>query len=269
MMDTGLNDGPARTEWRYELLGLLESNEAPRVCTTEELAQLLRRVRPRANADTVHSAIGGLMKAGALQKVSRGLYLNRRSRPAVEVAEAAQHIRQGAVVSLESVLGECGFLNNPPAIVTAVVPQRPDSVPRVGSVKTSGGQVLRFNALPPRFFPSSPEEARLLLQAGRHCPVVKPEVAALHWLHLALSPRSSMRMPPQDVDFSVLDAELLKDLAWRWELSRALEDWKEQIKLAGDIQEPSQPTAPVSEAHRQRGLAARQRLMARRKPNTT
>jgi predicted transcriptional regulator of viral defense system len=132
MMDTSFNDGPARTEWRYELLGLLESNEAPRVCTTEELAQLVRRVRPRANADTVHNAIGGLMKAGALQKVSRGLYLNRRSRPAVEVAEAAQHIRQGAVVSLESVLGECGFLNNPPAIVTAVVPQRPDSVPRVG-----------------------------------------------------------------------------------------------------------------------------------------
>jgi len=265
MMDTVFNYGPTSPEWRYELLGLLESNEVPRVCTTEALTQLVRRVRPRANADTVHSAIGGLTKAGALQKVSRGLYLNRRCRPAVEVAEAAQHTRQGAVVSLESVLGECGFLNNPSAIVTAVVPQRPDKVPSVGLVKTSGGQVFRFHALPPQFFSSTQEEERLQLQAGRHCPMARPEAAALHWLHLALSPRSSLRMPPQDVDFSVLDAELLRKLAQHWGLLRALDDWIERNKLTGDIQEPSQPTAPVSEAHRQRGLEARQRLLLRRK----
>lgn len=268
-MSTAPNYSPASTEWKYELLGLLESNEASRVCTTEELAQVVRRVRPRANADTVHSAISGLMKAGALQKVSRGLYLNRRSRPGVEAAEAAQHIRRGAVVSLESVLGECGFLNNPPAIVTAVVPQRPGNVPSVGLVKTSGGQVFRFNALPRQFFPSSQEEERLLLQAGRHCPVARPEAAALHWLHLALSPRSSLRMPPQDVDFSVLDPELAKALASRWGLSRAHDDWKERTKLVGNIQEPSQPTTPDSEAHRKRGLEARQRLLVKRKLNST
>jgi len=253
------------SEWRYALLGLLESSQALRVCTTEDLAGVVRRVRPRASADTIHSAIEGLMQAAALQKVSRGLYLNRRSRPAVEIAEAAQHIRQGAVVSLESVLGECGFLNNPPAIVTAVVPQKPDYVPNVGPVKTSGGLVFRFNALPLRFFPSSEGEKRLMLQAGRPYPVAKPEVAALHWLRLALSPRSPMRVPPQDVDFSVLDSELLKELAWRWELSRALEEWQQRHELTGDIQEPT-PSRSPSQADRERGLAARERLLAKHNP---
>ncbi|MGH1506986.1 hypothetical protein [Ralstonia solanacearum] len=60
----------------------------------------------------------------------------------------------------------------------------------------------------------------------------------------------------------------MKELAWRWELSRALEDWNERMNLVGDIQEPSQPTASVSEARRRRGLEARQRFMAKRKPKT-
>lgn len=173
-MGAVLNSRPTTAEWRYELLGLLGSSEFTRVCTTEELARLIRRVRPRANDNTIHSAISGLMKADALQKVSRGLYLNCRCRPAVEVAEASQHIRRGSIVSLESVLGECGFLNNPSAIVTAVVPQYPGQAPNVGLIKTSGGQVFRFHALPQQFFPSSQEEDRLLLQAGRHCPMARP-----------------------------------------------------------------------------------------------
>jgi hypothetical protein len=267
MMDAVLaKTAGASAEWRYALLGLLEAAATLRVCATEDLAQLIRQVRPRATADTVHGAIDGLVQAGALEKVSRGLYLNRRSRPAVEVAEAAQRIRQGALVSLESVLGECGFLNNPAAIVTAVVPQRQDYVPSVGQVKASGGQVFRFSALPDRFFPQSEADRHLMLQAGRPYPIAKPEVAVLHWLRLALSPRSSMRAPPQDVDFGVLDSDLLKELAWRWELARPLEAWLQRHKLTGDIQEPSALKSHVSQEDRKRGLEARERMLARRKP---
>src|SRR5690606_2068397 len=104
----------------------------------------------------------------------------------------------------ETVLGECGFLNNPTALVTAVLPQDSTKTPRVGKAITSTGLVFRFHALALRFFANSPDDERLLLQAGRHCDMAKPEVAVLHWLHLWKSPRSSIGRPPQDVDFSVL-----------------------------------------------------------------
>lgn len=255
-------------EWRYLLLGALDAVTAPRVCTTGDLARLVRQVRPRAAPATVRTVIDGLVYARALTKVSRGLYLNRRCRPSVEVAEFAQHIRRGALVSLESVLGECGFLNNPPAIFAAVVPLRTAYAPTVGEVKTSGGQVFRFNALPERFFPQSDEDKRLMLQAGRFCPQAKPELAALHWLHLALSPRSRLRTPPQDVDFSVLDVELLKNLAWHLELSSALDKWMTQVKETGDIQQPSPVGGQSPEkiaTRRQRGQEAKARMLAKRR----
>lgn len=263
------DDDHPSTGWRYDLLGLLESNEIHRGLTTGQLMRLVRCVRPRASSNTIYNAIGGLAKARALERLSRGLYLNRRSRPPVEVAEAAQHIRRGAVVSLESVLGECGFLNNAAAIVTAVVPQRPEHAARAGVVKKGGGQVFLFHVLPSQFFPASAEDERLLQQAGRNCPMSKPEVAVLQWLHLALSPRSSMGIPPQGVDFSVLDSELLTELACRWGLSVVLYDWQQRSMQDGDIKEPSEIIAQVSEEQRQRGLDARRRLIAHGKRKAT
>ncbi len=73
-----------------------------------------------------------------------------------------------------------------------------------------------------------------------------------------------MRLPPQDVDFDVLDAEFLESFASRWELARALQDWMAQLEGVGDIQEPSEPTNRI-EAQRQRGSDARERLIAKRK----
>jgi hypothetical protein len=263
MSTDATHESRSSSEWRLILLGLLDTQDAPRVCTTQDVAQLLRRVRPRATADTLHSAIEGLVFAGALQKVSRGLFLNRRVRPAAESAEAASYIRTGAVVSLETVLGECGFLNNPAAIITAVLPQCPGKVPNVGHVKSSGGLSFRFHALPQRFFASSEDEELLLYQAGRHCAMAKPEAAVLHWLHLWRSPRSSMSTPPQDVDFSVFDEELLERLAFEWELAGALRVWRDQVLLTGDIQEPSAVKNSVSEQQRLRGQDVRARMLAR------
>jgi hypothetical protein len=257
------HESQSSSEWRLILLGLLDTPDAPRVCTTQDVAQLLHKVRPRATADTLHSAIDGLVFAGALRKVSRGLYLNRRIRPAAESAEATSHIRTGAVVSLETVLGECGFLNNPAAIITAVLPQRPGKVPNVGHVQSSGGLSFRFHALPQRFFASSADEELLLHQAGRHCAMAKPEAAVLHWLHLWRSPRSSMSTPPQDIDFSILDGDLLERLALKWELVGALKAWRDQVLSTGDIQEPTVIKSAVSAQQRLRAQDARTRMLAR------
>jgi hypothetical protein len=55
-----------------------------------------------------------------------------------------------------------------------------------------------------------------------------------------------MHMPSQDVDFSVFDADVLDDLAWRWDLSRALVEWEEQVARTGDIHELSEPPVSLS-----------------------
>jgi hypothetical protein len=270
---TGL-PAPTQAQWRYELLGLLRSPQVKRVLTTDALVTLVRQVRPSAALATARAAIAGLLEAQALNKVSKGLYLNLQCRPPAQLSEAAQHIRRDSVVSLETVLGEAGFLNNPPVIVTAVIPAGEDRTPNVGAIKTSGGAVFRFHALPSRFFPRNPEEERLMLQVSRFCPTFRPEAAALHWLHLSRSTRSTVLRPPQDVDFSALDEQLLSDLAWRWELSRALAEWRQTVERLGDIQEPSDPTTVVGGSGGSGGadtvgmseaaLAARARMQARR-----
>ncbi|MDO8713989.1 MAG: hypothetical protein Q7K13_05870 [Polynucleobacter sp.] len=52
-----------------------------------------------------------------------------------------------------------------------------------------------------------------MLQQGRACAIFRPEAAVLHWLHLANTNRSQFTMLPVDVDFDVLDADLLNALA--------------------------------------------------------
>jgi hypothetical protein len=257
------------SEWRYQLLGRLEAPGALRVYSTEELIALIRDVRPSAALITARAAVEGLVAANALTKVSKGVFLNRRCTPPTELGEVAQVIRKGAFVSLESVLGECGFLNNPPAIVTAVLPLTATHRPNVGEVRTSGGQVFRFHALPARYFPQSREENRQMMQPGRHYQIFRPEAAALHWLHLAKSVRSKKLQPPQDIDFSVLNLDLLKELAWKWELSSSLAAWMDDIEGRGDTSEPAPPEASVRTPEdvllrREQSSSARARLLARR-----
>jgi len=86
-MDAHTDADALSREWRYRLLGALESSAAPHVCTTRELTGLVRLERASATSLTVRSAVKGLVQARAITKVSNWLYLNRRSRPSAEVSE--------------------------------------------------------------------------------------------------------------------------------------------------------------------------------------
>lgn len=54
--------------------------------------------------------------------MTRGLYLSQLAIPRPAAAEAADFIRTGAVVSLQTVLGEAGITNNFSDVVTSVLP---------------------------------------------------------------------------------------------------------------------------------------------------
>src|SRR3546814_15967349 len=59
------------------------------------------------------------------KRVWKGLYLNNLAIPPVSPEEVAAALKPGAIVSLQSVLGDL-VANNPSSVVTAIVPHRPE-----------------------------------------------------------------------------------------------------------------------------------------------
>ena len=75
--------------------------------------------------------------ANRLQRVVRGLFLNRLITPPPQLCEAAVWLRPGAVISLQTVLGDSGVWNNYTEWVTAVVPLSSRyTTPSLGRVET-------------------------------------------------------------------------------------------------------------------------------------
>ena len=263
-------DGPelrGGADWKFALLGGLAGTEAHRIFTAAAFHQFVQCYRPSASASTSRTVSNMLVSAGALRRVSSGIFLNRRAVPPAELTEVASHIRAGAVVSLHSVLGEVGFLNNPPSIVVAVLPTSTTKRPKLGEVRTSAGDIFRFYGLAERFFPQTDEDRFEMLQPGRPCKMFRPEAALLQWLHLANMQRSSLTTPPLDVDMETLDHELLVKLATRWGLAPQLEDWHTRAEAADFGQEPALGEAALAKPTQEAldaSAAARARLMARR-----
>lgn len=251
--------------WKFALLGGLAAQGVPRIFSAAEFHQFIQSYRQGASAATARDVAAALISAGALRRVSSGLFLNRRGTPLVELSEAASRLRAGAVISLHSVLGECGFLNNPAAIVTAVLPTSPAKRPRLGETITSSGDVFRFYGVGEKFFPVTPDDSFELLQPGRACDMFRPEAAFLQWLHLGSMERSTLTLPPMDVDMAQLDLELLNRLAARWSLERHLDNWMKEAQRVNFGEEPDVPliNSPTSE-DLDASSAARARLMAKK-----
>lgn len=253
--------------WKLALLGGLNTPRAKRVFTAAGMHEFVRDYRPGASESTARGLSRMLVTAGALRPVSSGLYLNLRAVPPAELTEAAAYLRAGAVISLHSVLGECGFLNNPSTVVTAVLPTSAAKRPQLGEVKTSRDAVFRFHGLAEKFFPNSEGDQWEMLQPGRACATFRPEAALLQWLHLAGMKRSRLTLPPLDVDMEQLDQELLNRLAAKWGLVDQLGVWLGRAQAAqfGEQQVAAQTAeAPTAEAIASSD-AARARLMSRRK----
>lgn len=254
-------------DWKFRLLGGLADSGALRVFTAAEFHNLVLRYRPGASTSTARLLASSLVQAGALRRIASGAYLNRRCLPPAELTEIAGRIRAGAVISLQSVLGECGFLNNPSSIVMTVVPTSASKRPNLGEVKTSVGDVFRFYGLAERFFPSAEDDRWALCQPGSPCDMFRPEAALLQWLYLAGMKRSTVTPPPMDVDMGQLDEEHLDQLAQRWQLQAELRAWHDQAKSVGFGEEQYKSEITVSEKPHAGvaadGAAARERLLAR------
>ena len=210
--------------WTTRLELALADPVALRVLDKTSIVRLAKDVRPEVSEPTVERWIQEAVSANRLQRVVRGLYLNRLISPPAQLSEAAVWLRPGAVISLQTVLGDAGVWNNFTDWVTAVVPLSSRyTTPSLGRLETAAG-IFVFRGLPEAILEAGPEEERLA--SGATYRRATPEAALLHWLYLSNSPRSRMSEPPLDMDLAILNAQRLKRLASAMKLPEVLEKWR-------------------------------------------
>jgi hypothetical protein len=209
--------------WATRLELALADSTALRVLDKSSIIRLARGVRPDVSEATVERWIQEAASVNRLQRVVRGLYLNRMINPPAQLSEAAVWLRPGAVISLQTVLGDAGVWNNFTDWVTAVVPlSRRYTTPSLGRLETAAG-IFVFRGLPEAVLEAGRDEDRLV--NGITYRRATPEAALLHWLYLSDSPRSRMSEPPRDMDLAILKVQRLRRLSRAMRLSQSLEEW--------------------------------------------
>lgn len=220
--------------WQEQLEKRLSERDAPAVLTRNLLERFARSalVSPM-NGDSIPKSslsyrIRQLTDAGKLEPVQRGIYLNRLRRKPVSLADAVPSLQRDAVVSLNTVLGDAGVLNNPSRIVTAVAPINRGAPPpsRLGRRKTKAGTVHFFGIPRDILEAGKPEDRLEPIEAYDHVRAT-PEKALIDWLYLGFSPRSRRTLPPRgDIDMDMLDSRRLVRLAKAARLTEELDAWK-------------------------------------------
>ena len=198
-------------DWKIELIGALRGRSAPGALTLGLLEDQIELLGHRVHKATLSRVVSKLENEGVFEKVKAGLWVNRLRFPQARLEEATQHLKAGAVISLRSVLGEYGVLNNISDEVSACVPYK-EGV-KGGLFTTSGNHSFYFRVLPPSFFPTDANSEQLLLDSSKPYPSFVPEKALLDWIHLARSVRSTLPPLPFDADLEGLDWDRLKDCA--------------------------------------------------------
>lgn len=200
--------------WQSELERLLGGADAPAVVDTG----LLQRFASSAGGERISSRtlshwMTSAQARGRLTRVVRGVYLNAFRALPGRPADAVHLLRRDAIVSLNTVLGDSGVLNNPSATVTAIVPVDPGPVrPVTGRLKTAVGW-FHFFAMPRAVLEAGSTDDRIDASFFDHVRAT-PERALVDWLYLAKSRLSHRTRPnPGDLDLELLDMRRLRRLA--------------------------------------------------------
>jgi hypothetical protein len=214
--------------WTTRLELALADPNALRVLDKSSIVRAARDVRPSVSDPTVERWIQEAVSAGRLRRVVRGLYLNHLINPPAQLSEAAVWLRPGAIVSLQTVLGDSGVWNNYTAWVTAVVPlSRRYTTPSLGRRETADDSFV-FRGIPESILEAGREDDRLT--AGITYRRATPEAALLHWLYLSESPRSGMSAPPTELNLDSLDLRRLERLSKSMQIGTAFHAWLTRVE---------------------------------------
>jgi hypothetical protein len=208
---------------------ILLGAEAPRVLTIPMIAAVLADRRKVPARNTLFRWVREQVAGGALRPVTRGLYLNQLAVPRPTAAEAAGFIRTGAIVSLQTVLGEAGITNNFPDIVTSMLPHERGHVSSVRPVKAADIE-FRFHSMPARLLDHRAGDLEDRMDLDVKYPRATAEKALLDWLYLGASRYSKIAGPPLDIEFEQLNALRLRRLARAMGHTEELVSWRVRKK---------------------------------------
>lgn len=223
--------------WQILLQKTLAAPDAPPVLSRDLLSRFARTARDgRAlPASTLTHWIRQAVAEDRLRPVHRGLYLNAfRARPG-RPADATPWLRADAVVSLNTVLGDAGVLNNPVHTITAVVPlDRGAPPPKLGRQATRAA-TFHFFGLPRHILEAGEVDDRLEVDEAHEHPRATPEKALVDWLYLAASPHSRRTPPPRhDLDPVLLDIPRLRRLGTATGVSAELDRLVESFGVGAE-----------------------------------
>ena len=215
------------SDWRIGVIKALDGKDAMRILTTIDLKRVIRMHRDVSDP-IFKQFINTLCDNKYLIRIARGIYLNANSTPVPSMSETAQYIRPGSVVSLQTVLGDCGFINNPSSIVTAITTDH--GVKFSGELITSEDFKFQF-----RYIPGALSHSRIggLDESCHYYQRATPERALVDWIYFANSPYSPLTYPPSDVDMSVIDLQKAYELANKLGMQAAVQSWNERAHSLG------------------------------------
>lgn len=189
---------------------------------------MAERIRPGLGRNSVRLLARNLEENGTLVPVRKGLWLNAAAVPAPGMAEAACHIRREAVVSLQTVLGDAGILNNYSSQVYCVLPV-PDAGPNPNLASVdAGGTRFHFRGVRAGILEAGDPADRLNPLVPY--PRATAEAALVHWIYLAHVQRSPVDEPDTQCDVSLLDLERLSRLAGAAGLHEEVFAWVERCR---------------------------------------
>lgn len=213
--------------WKIAALRKL-SESSLRVFTAPELDVWLQQEGFDVPVRTARRALQEWETAGIVDRVATGIYLNKQLLPLPLPEEAARKLRPGAIISLSTVLGRAGVLNNPTHWVTAVVPTSEGNARR--EVAMESGSSFQFAQIRPDLLPVSRVGwGKDALEPYAATRTATPEKALLDWIYLASSPRGMARwpLPPaHDWDISSLDTGRLERLSTHMGLAQELQQFE-------------------------------------------
>ncbi len=184
----------------------------------------------------IHEAV----QAGKLRKIRAGIFVNAAGNSGVSPAAAAGFIRRSAVPGLSWVLEQNWILNNFGDVITCTVPMAPGmQTPNVSKVKTPYG-TFQFRALPWRLHELDSLPVVDWRDDHYAHPRATPEKAFCDWLYLGQSPRSSLHVPPLDLEFDKFNKSRLRRIVSAMDIKLAFEAWlkkKEQYDNDPEVQE--------------------------------
>lgn len=222
---------PSSLSWKIHALRALAEPDAPRVLDVPTLDTWLQTKGMEIPHRTLRRALSEWDAANLIGRAARGYFLNGQATPEPGLEEVAPLLREGAIVSLSTVLGRAGVLNNPTHWVTAVVSSDNTSKP-ANEMEADNGSVFKFATMRADLLPQldrSDAFARDALEPYTSAPTATPEKALLDWLYISSRGRGASRwpLPPShDWDIGDLDTEKLDRLAQRMGLEDELSQFR-------------------------------------------